>query len=296
VCCSRSAQPGLCPAPCSRRSVTFSLELPPYRPPRIWQTLYTSLMDRTIFVLLARGGLRVTGGRRHLVEREPPHRQPQPCRTSDRWFGSRGLFVGLNGVNFAGLHRGHSRQRNHHPHHPHAHRDDHRRPWGWPRRGSNVRTGFRLGGQESPDHGGLGQTLTAVNLMAFQPAAQPLQHDDLPPSTRKRAARNGRHWRLCCRWAWASWSHSWSRSSGGFSADRAKQNRERRQPAHLMAVCCRRRAEARDLALIRIRLPTSTATDCGFILSMRIIRIRTAIAVNCASLSRAMRSRSGFAS
>jgi len=30
---------------------SFSLELPPYRPPRIWQTLYTSLIDRTIFVL-----------------------------------------------------------------------------------------------------------------------------------------------------------------------------------------------------------------------------------------------------
>jgi len=30
---------------------TFSLELPPYRPPRIWQTLYTSLIDRTLFVL-----------------------------------------------------------------------------------------------------------------------------------------------------------------------------------------------------------------------------------------------------
>ncbi len=29
----------------------FSLELPPYRPPRILQTLYTSLVDRTIFVL-----------------------------------------------------------------------------------------------------------------------------------------------------------------------------------------------------------------------------------------------------
>jgi ferrous iron transport protein B len=29
----------------------FSLELPPYRPPQIWQTLYTSLIDRTIFVL-----------------------------------------------------------------------------------------------------------------------------------------------------------------------------------------------------------------------------------------------------
>jgi len=30
---------------------TFSLELPPYRPPRIWQTLYTSLIDRTMFVV-----------------------------------------------------------------------------------------------------------------------------------------------------------------------------------------------------------------------------------------------------
>ncbi len=30
---------------------TFSLELPPYRPPRFWQTIYTSLIDRTLFVL-----------------------------------------------------------------------------------------------------------------------------------------------------------------------------------------------------------------------------------------------------
>lgn len=30
---------------------TFSLELPPYRPPRFWQTVYTSLLDRTIYVL-----------------------------------------------------------------------------------------------------------------------------------------------------------------------------------------------------------------------------------------------------
>jgi len=29
----------------------FSLELPPYRPPQIMRTLYTSLIDRTIFVL-----------------------------------------------------------------------------------------------------------------------------------------------------------------------------------------------------------------------------------------------------
>jgi ferrous iron transport protein B len=30
---------------------TFSLELPPYRPPRIWQTIYTSIIDRTLVVL-----------------------------------------------------------------------------------------------------------------------------------------------------------------------------------------------------------------------------------------------------
>lgn len=32
-------------------SSTFSLELPPYRPPNVWRTLYTSLIDRTLFVL-----------------------------------------------------------------------------------------------------------------------------------------------------------------------------------------------------------------------------------------------------
>ncbi len=30
---------------------TFSLELPPYRPPRVWQTIYTSVIDRTLIVL-----------------------------------------------------------------------------------------------------------------------------------------------------------------------------------------------------------------------------------------------------
>ena len=32
-------------------ATSFSLELPPYRPPRIWQTLYTSIIDRTLIVL-----------------------------------------------------------------------------------------------------------------------------------------------------------------------------------------------------------------------------------------------------
>ncbi len=30
---------------------TFNLELPPYRPPRFWKTIYTSLIDRTLIVL-----------------------------------------------------------------------------------------------------------------------------------------------------------------------------------------------------------------------------------------------------
>ncbi len=30
---------------------TFALELPPYRPPRFWSTIYTSLIDRTLIVL-----------------------------------------------------------------------------------------------------------------------------------------------------------------------------------------------------------------------------------------------------
>ena len=30
---------------------TFNLELPPYRPPRFWSTIYTSIIDRTLIVL-----------------------------------------------------------------------------------------------------------------------------------------------------------------------------------------------------------------------------------------------------
>lgn len=32
-------------------ATTFSLELPPYRPPNFWRTLYTSIIDRTLIVL-----------------------------------------------------------------------------------------------------------------------------------------------------------------------------------------------------------------------------------------------------
>jgi ferrous iron transport protein B len=77
---------------------TFSLELPPYRPPRIWTTIYTSVIDRTVFVLwravmfaLPAGGLiwlsanlQIDGVSlaEHLI------RLAQPF----------GLLIGLNGV------------------------------------------------------------------------------------------------------------------------------------------------------------------------------------------------------
>ena len=77
---------------------TFTLELPPYRPPRVWQTIYTSLIDRTLIVLwraiifaapagaviwlvsnISMGELSIAN---HLIE----------------WLNPFGLFIGLNGV------------------------------------------------------------------------------------------------------------------------------------------------------------------------------------------------------
>lgn len=77
---------------------TFTLELPPYRPPRVWQTIYTSLIDRTLIVLwraiifaapagaviwlvsnIAIGNFSIAN---HLIE----------------WLNPFGLFIGLNGV------------------------------------------------------------------------------------------------------------------------------------------------------------------------------------------------------
>jgi ferrous iron transport protein B len=79
-------------------ATTFSLELPPYRPPRILQTLYTSVIDRTLIVLWRAvlfaapagaaiwlvanvfvGGTPLAG---HLIS----------------WLNPFGLLIGLNGV------------------------------------------------------------------------------------------------------------------------------------------------------------------------------------------------------
>ena len=77
---------------------SFSLELPPYRPPRILQTLYTSLIDRTIYVLwraiifaAPAGGViwliaNISVGNSTLAEQ------------IISWLDPFGLLIGLNGV------------------------------------------------------------------------------------------------------------------------------------------------------------------------------------------------------
>lgn len=77
---------------------TFSLELPPYRPPRVWQTLYTSLIDRTLFVLwravvfaLPAGAVIWLSANLHIG----------PASVAEHliaWLNPIGLLLGLNGV------------------------------------------------------------------------------------------------------------------------------------------------------------------------------------------------------
>jgi ferrous iron transport protein B len=77
---------------------TFHLELPPFRPPRLLQTLYTSLIDRTVFVLwraimfaLPAGGVIWLIANVHMADRS----------VAEWLIGSLdplGLLIGLNGV------------------------------------------------------------------------------------------------------------------------------------------------------------------------------------------------------
>jgi ferrous iron transport protein B len=77
---------------------SFSLELPPYRPPRFWRTLYTSLIDRTIFVLwravvfaVPAGGVIWLCGNIHVGD-------ASVAEHLISWFNPFGLLLGLNGV------------------------------------------------------------------------------------------------------------------------------------------------------------------------------------------------------
>ena len=76
----------------------FSLELPPYRPPRIWQTLYTSLIDRTLFVLWRAIVFALPAGAAIWLLANIHVGDLSLAEHFIKWADPFGLLLGLNGV------------------------------------------------------------------------------------------------------------------------------------------------------------------------------------------------------
>jgi ferrous iron transport protein B len=76
----------------------FSLELPPYRPPRILQTLYTSLIDRTIYVLWRALLFAVPAGMVIWLVANVTIGGTSLAELFIHWSNPFGLLMGLNGV------------------------------------------------------------------------------------------------------------------------------------------------------------------------------------------------------
>ncbi len=77
---------------------SFSLELPPYRPPRIMQTLYTSLIDRTIFVLWRAIVFALPAGAAIWLLSNVHIGTQSLAEHAIHWMNPLGLVLGLNGV------------------------------------------------------------------------------------------------------------------------------------------------------------------------------------------------------
>jgi ferrous iron transport protein B len=76
----------------------FSLELPPYRPPRILQTLYTSLIDRTLIVLWRAVVFSVPAGAAIWLVSNLHVGGSSLGEHMIRGLDPFGIFIGLNGV------------------------------------------------------------------------------------------------------------------------------------------------------------------------------------------------------
>jgi ferrous iron transport protein B len=76
----------------------FSLELPPYRPPRIVQTLYTSFIDRTIFVLWRAVVFAIPAGAVIWLVANVRVGQLSLAEHATSFLDPLGLVLGLNGV------------------------------------------------------------------------------------------------------------------------------------------------------------------------------------------------------
>ncbi len=77
---------------------TFSLELPPYRPPRILQTLYTSLIDRTLIVLWRAVVFAIPAGAVIWLTSNIPIGDQSIAAHAIELLGPMGALIGLNGV------------------------------------------------------------------------------------------------------------------------------------------------------------------------------------------------------
>jgi ferrous iron transport protein B len=76
----------------------FSLELPPYRPPRIWQTIYTSMIDRTLIVLWRAVMWALPSGAVIWLVSNIYVRNTSIAEHTVGFLDPVGLFIGLNGV------------------------------------------------------------------------------------------------------------------------------------------------------------------------------------------------------
>ena len=79
-------------------ATTFSLELPPYRPPRLLQTLYTSLIDRTLIVLWRAVVFAAPAGAVIWLIGNLSLGGATLAEHAVRWLDPIGLLIGLNGV------------------------------------------------------------------------------------------------------------------------------------------------------------------------------------------------------
>ncbi len=79
-------------------ATSFSLELPPYRPPRVLQTLYTSLIDRTLIVLWRAVVFAAPAGAVIWLVSNIHVGEPSLAQHAVRLLDPFGLFIGLNGV------------------------------------------------------------------------------------------------------------------------------------------------------------------------------------------------------
>ncbi len=76
----------------------FVMELPPYRPPRFWQTLYTSLIDRTLIVLWRAVVFAAPAGAVIWLVCNIHIGELSLAEHFIEWSNPFGIFIGLNGV------------------------------------------------------------------------------------------------------------------------------------------------------------------------------------------------------